>query len=66
MIRGDEQTIRAFATGPGHQILSFLQACLKDQDARLRVADGHDIYRAQGAAAELESIVALAKTARGN
>lgn len=66
MIRADDQTIRAFATAPGLQIMYFLEACLKDQDKRLRVAEGNDLYRAQGAAAELESIVALANKARGN
>lgn len=66
MIRAEDDTIKAFQTGPGYRIMLFLEACLNDQDKKLRVTDGPDMYRAQGAANELDEIIALAKTARDN
>ena len=66
MIRADEDIMKAFQTAPGYRIMEFLDKCLKDQDKKLRVAEGPEMYRAQGAANELDEIVTLAKKARDN
>lgn len=64
MIKADKRVMRALTTPEGQVIRQFIELCLAEQDQRCRQADGNNVYRAQGAAVELQEIVDLANNAR--
>jgi len=64
MVRADKRVMQAFTTPEGQVIKKFLEECLGVKDADCRNMEGNLIYRAQGAAQELEEIVGLANNAR--
>lgn len=64
MIRADTRVMRAFATPEGQVIADFIRQCREVKDADCRHMEGNLVYRAQGAAQELDEIATLANNAR--
>ena len=64
MIKASERVMRAFTMPEGIVIKQFLEECLAEQDRYCRGLTGEGVYRAQGAALELQEIIDLANNAR--
>lgn len=64
MIKADKRTMEAFVSPAGQVIRDFLDKCAQEKTAESLEAESTPMYRAQGAAIELNEIVKLAKNSR--
>ena len=63
--REDMEAMAMIATGPGGQkFIEYLERKQDEKDDECRCRDGHELYRAQGAAQELKNLITLVKTAK--
>lgn len=64
MVRADRRVMQSLLTPEGQVIVDFLKLCRDVKDSECRQQEGNLIYRAQGAAQELDEIITLANNAR--